>query len=76
MIGSPGAGKSTFARKLAILKGYTLVHIDQLYWEAGWTMAKPEVYCARLERVLATDAWIMDGNNPLRSICACRARTP
>jgi adenylate kinase family enzyme len=62
VIGSPGAGKSTFARKLANLKGCAVVHIDQLYWEPGWTMAKPEVYRARLERVLATDAWVMDGN--------------
>ena len=62
VIGSSGAGKSTFARKLATLKGCAIVHLDQLYWEPGWVIAKPEVYRARLERVLASDAWIMDGN--------------
>lgn len=62
VIGSPGAGKSTFARKLATFKGCAVVHIDQLYWEPGWVIAKPEVYRARLERVLATNTWVMDGN--------------
>jgi adenylate kinase family enzyme len=62
VIGSPGAGKSTFARKLAVLKGCSIVHLDQLYWEPGWVIAKPDVYRARLERVLVTEAWVMDGN--------------
>ena len=62
VIGSPGAGKSTFARDLSVRKGLPLVHLDQLYWEPGWVIAKPDVYRARLEHVLATDAWVMDGN--------------
>ena len=63
VIGSSGAGKSTFARKLAALKGYRIIHLDQLYWEPGWVIAEPNVYRARLQRALAADAWVMDGNN-------------
>ncbi|NJO22794.1 MAG: topology modulation protein [Sphingomonadales bacterium] len=63
VIGSSGVGKSTFARKLATLKGFPVIHLDQLYWEPGWVIARPEVYRVRLERALAADTWVMDGNN-------------
>ncbi|MEO5566870.1 MAG: AAA family ATPase, partial [Gemmatimonadaceae bacterium] len=34
IIGSGGAGKSTFARELGALLDIRVVHLDQLYWKA------------------------------------------
>lgn len=36
IVGSPGAGKSTLAKKLAARTGLPLTHLDDLYWNAGW----------------------------------------
>jgi adenylate kinase family enzyme len=64
VIGISGAGKSTFARKLAALKKLPLVHLDQLYWNPGWQEAPPSVYRQRLDAVLAEPRWVIDGSNP------------
>lgn len=62
VIGCPGSGKSTFSRALAQLTGLPLYHLDQLFWNADGTCVSREVFCARLEPVLASDEWIVDGN--------------
>lgn len=62
ILGSPGSGKSTFARALAAQTGLPLIHLDQLYWRPNWTEAPPAEWRAQLEAVLAQDAWIIDGN--------------
>ena len=36
IIGSGGAGKSTLARALGAKTGLPVVHLDRLYWQAGW----------------------------------------
>src|SRR5262245_33988973 len=63
ILGSSGSGKSTFAQKLGEITGLPVVHIDQLFWEAGWLQAPKPVYLERLNRALAQDRWIIDGNN-------------
>ena len=62
VIGSPGAGKSTFARELAKLTGLPLVYLDQLFWNSDRTTVPREVFDQRLEQALAKEAWIVDGN--------------
>jgi adenylate kinase family enzyme len=64
VLGSSGSGKSTFARKLGMVSGLPVVHIDHLFWEAGWVQAPREVYLRRLREALAREQWIIDGNNP------------
>lgn len=63
VIGCSGAGKSTFARKLARRTGLPLVHLDQLYWLSGWREAPADLYARRLETALAGAQWIIDGSN-------------
>jgi adenylate kinase family enzyme len=63
VIGSPGAGKSTFARKLGELTGIPVIHIDKLFWEPGWVQTPTPVYEQRLDAVLAQPRWIIDGIN-------------
>ena len=36
VIGSGGAGKSTFARHLGTLLNIDVIHLDALYWHPGW----------------------------------------
>jgi adenylate kinase family enzyme len=62
VIGSGGAGKSTFAARLGERKGLPVIHLDALYWRAGWQEPPREEWSARVDELLAGDAWIMDGN--------------
>ena len=62
IVGSPGAGKSTFARGLAEITGIPLYHMDNLYWnERGEHITRTELL-ARLDPVLRGESWIIDGN--------------
>ena len=62
IIGSPGSGKSTFARALRDVLGLPLCHLDLLYWNADRTTVTKEEFRRRLDEVLAQEAWIIDGN--------------
>jgi adenylate kinase family enzyme len=62
VIGSGGAGKSTFAKRLAGATGLPLIHLDALYWRAGWVEPPKEEWAATVERLVAGEEWVMDGN--------------
>lgn len=62
VIGSPGAGKSTFARKLRDKTGLPLHYLDMLFHNPDRTTASREVFDERLAAILDTDEWIIDGN--------------
>ncbi len=62
IIGCPGCGKSTFARKLAEKTCLPLYYLDMLYWNADKTTVSKEIFRQRLSDVLQTDKWIIDGN--------------
>jgi adenylate kinase family enzyme len=62
VIGSGGAGKSTFAARLGGRTGLPVIHLDSLYWRAGWRETPRGEWAARVEELLRGDAWIMDGN--------------
>jgi adenylate kinase family enzyme len=62
VIGSPGAGKSTLARRLSERLDLPLIHLDREYFGPGWTMpARPE-WRERVKALAARPVWIMDGN--------------
>lgn len=62
VIGCPGAGKSTFARKLRDATGLPLYYLDMLWHKAGRTNVTREEFDRALQNILAQDAWILDGN--------------
>ena len=62
IIGSCGAGKTTFAKALAKKTGLPLVHLDKLHWYGNWQALSREEFDARLEEVLEGEKWIIDGN--------------
>ena len=62
VIGCPGSGKSTFSRKLHVLTGLPLFHLDMMYWNADKTIVDKPVFRARLAEAIQKDEWIIDGN--------------
>ncbi len=62
VIGSPGAGKTTFAGKLRDKTGLPLYHLDSIWHLPDKTNVLREVFDARLAEILAADRWIIDGN--------------
>jgi adenylate kinase family enzyme len=62
VIGSGGAGKSTFAAQLAEMTELPLIHLDEVYWKAGWIEPSREEWQRTTDRLLAGGAWVMDGN--------------
>ena len=62
VIGSGGAGKSTFAARLGATLGLPVVHLDACYWHAGWVPTPKDAWSRAVEAMTAQDAWVMDGN--------------
>lgn len=62
VIGSPGAGKSTFARKLRDVTGLPLFYLDMLWHRPDKTNISKEEFDAKLHEILAQEQWIIDGN--------------
>ncbi|MHB1685008.1 MAG: DNA topology modulation protein [Bacilli bacterium] len=62
VIGSGGAGKSTFSRRLGEISGLPVIHLDQLYWRSGWVETPREQWVAVQREMVEQDKWIMDGN--------------
>lgn len=62
VIGCPGSGKTTFARKLHRKTGLPLYYLDAIWHKPDKTHVSREEYDARLGEILALDAWIIDGN--------------
>jgi adenylate kinase family enzyme len=62
IIGCPGSGKTRMARALGEKLDLSVVHLDRLWWKQGWENVSREEFDARLERAMALDSWIIDGN--------------
>lgn len=62
VIGSPGAGKSTFARGLRDATGLPLYYLDMLWHRPDRTTSSKEAFDARLATLVQGDRWIIDGN--------------
>ena len=62
VIGCPGAGKSTFARKLRDKTGFPLYYLDMIFHKPDRTTVTREEFDQKLTVILQTDEWIIDGN--------------
>ena len=62
VIGSPGAGKSTFSRKLRDITGLPLYHLDNIWHKPDRTTISREEFDERLTAIMSKDSWIIDGN--------------
>ena len=62
IIGSGGAGKSTFARELGEILGVTPTHLDVHYWRPGWQETPRDEWTEVQKNLLAGERWIVDGD--------------
>lgn len=44
IIGCSGSGKSTLARKLGKKMSIPVIHLDKLFWRAGWKSISDEEF--------------------------------
>lgn len=62
VIGCPGAGKSTFSRRLSAKTGLPLWYLDMIWHRPDRTVIEREEFDKRLTEIIAEDEWIIDGN--------------
>lgn len=62
IIGSPGAGKSTFARKLRDVSGLPLYYLDLIWHKPDQTNITREEFDIQLQTIFRKERWILDGN--------------
>jgi adenylate kinase family enzyme len=56
------AGKSTLATQIGERLRLPVVHLDALYWRAGWIETAKDEWAQAVAHLLQQDAWVMDGN--------------
>ena len=62
VIGCPGSGKSTLSKELRNVTGLPLFHLDNIWWKADKSHISREKFDQKLNEILLTDRWIIDGN--------------
>lgn len=62
IIGCPGGGKSTFARRLRDASGLPLYYLDMLWHKPDRTNISKAEFDARLSEIVQKERWIIDGN--------------
>ena len=62
VVGCPGAGKSTFSKKLNKILDIPLYHLDNLWHKSDKTHITREEFDLKLKEILLTDKWIIDGD--------------
>ena len=62
IIGSPGAGKSVFSKKLQHITKLPLYHLDMLYHKKDGTHISKEELEEKLKNIFLEENWIIDGN--------------
>jgi adenylate kinase family enzyme len=62
VIGSPGAGKSTLAARLATRLDVPVHYLDRHHWLPGWTYRDRASAREVVDALAQTPEWVMDGN--------------
>ena len=62
VVGTSGAGKTTFANNIAGILRIPHVELDALQWEADWRPAPTDVFRSRVRETVGSDRWVVDGN--------------
>lgn len=64
IIGAPGCGKSTLARRVKELYGHQIYELDELYWTKGWIAVEPEKFVSLVKEIITQEKWVIDGYYP------------
>lgn len=62
VLGCSGSGKSTFSKKLHEITGLPLFHLDNIWWMPDRSHISREEFDRKLDEILQTDKWIVDGD--------------
>lgn len=62
VMGCNGAGKTTFACKLAGALALPAIHLDLHYWRAGWQQPDSGEWRSQVAALVGASEWVMDGN--------------
>lgn len=62
IIGCPGAGKSTFARRLSDKTHLPLYYLDMLWHKPDKTNVDRNTFDDKLKEIISGSEWIIDGN--------------
>lgn len=74
IVGTSGAGKSTFATALARAADCPHIELDALYWGPGWTAVPHAQFEARVRAATEGERWVADGNyTAVRDVLWARA---
>lgn len=63
IVGSPGSGKTTFARKLQNTLSIPLYHLDDYYWLANWERPTWKEWENIVTNLTTKPEWIIEGNH-------------
>jgi adenylate kinase family enzyme len=76
VVGTSGAGKSTFASALARVLGASWLELDSVYHQPGWEPLPAAEYRSRVAAAADGERWVIDGNySTVRDIVWARADT-
>lgn len=74
VVGTSGAGKSTFAQKLAAATQCPYIELDAHYWGPGWQPVPPEQFQRSVMEATLGERWVADGNySAVRDVLWSRA---
>lgn len=62
ILGPSGSGKSTVCRRIGKILRIPVVHLDKYYWNPGWVDTPKDEWPDKVEKLIASEAWVMDGN--------------
>ena len=62
LIGSPGSGKSWLAKRINIITGLPLIHLDKEYHLPNWETPPRDEWDKKIQSFISGEKWIIDGN--------------
>ena len=62
ILGRGASGKSTLARRLGEITGLPVIELDKVFWRPSLAAMPREEWKLVQEKLVAEDAWIMDGD--------------
>jgi adenylate kinase family enzyme len=62
IVGSSCAGKTTTAKLISQKLKITHIELDALFWKPGWQESTDEELFPKVEKAVAQEQWVLDGN--------------
>jgi adenylate kinase family enzyme len=76
VVGNSGSGKTTLARSVAARLAVPFIELDGIYHQPHWQPLPTEDFRQRVRAIVATSAWVIDGNySAIRDLIWRRADT-